>query len=66
MKSGSAVSYVCEVVCAFLWGVGVEELADSRDEGFDGSRSGLAQEMLELGEDLLDRVAVCDKAKETP
>src|SRR5215471_21580387 len=58
MKLGSAVSCICEVVCAFLRGVGVEELADSRDEGFDGSCSRLAQEMLELCKDLLDRVQI--------
>jgi hypothetical protein len=37
-------------------GVGVEQLADGGDDGVEGSRSRLAQKMLELGEDLLDRI----------
>ena len=33
-------------------------LADCGADGFDGSRGGFAQQVLELGEDLLDRVQV--------
>ena len=36
----------------------VEELSDGIVQGFDCSRRGLAQEMLELGEDLLNRIEV--------
>ena len=36
----------------------VEELADATPCGFDGALGGLAQEGLELGEDLLDRIEV--------
>jgi hypothetical protein len=37
---------------------GWEQLSDCVPDGFDGSRGGFAQHVLELGEDLLDRVQV--------
>jgi hypothetical protein len=52
------VSCIGEVVCAFFGGVGAEQFADCGGQGFDGSGGGFAQEMLELGEDLLDWVQV--------
>jgi hypothetical protein len=36
----------------------VKNFADDGANGFDGSRGGLSQEVLELGEDLFDRVQV--------
>jgi hypothetical protein len=58
MFSGLSVSCIGEVVGAFLGGVGSEELADGGDQGFEGSRSGFAEQVLELGEDLFDWVQV--------
>jgi hypothetical protein len=56
MISGWFISRLAEVVCTFLWGEGVEKLADCRADGFDGSGGGFAQQVLELGEDLFDGV----------
>ena len=36
----------------------IEQLADCGPDGLDGSRGGFAQQVLELGEDLLDGVQV--------
>ena len=47
-----------EVVGAFAWGDGLEDLADGVAYGVLGSGGGLAQPVLELGEELLDRVQV--------
>ena len=58
MFSGLSVSCVSEVVGAFGRGVGVEQLADGGDDGVESSRRRLAQQMLELGEDLFDRVQI--------
>jgi hypothetical protein len=58
MFSGLSVSCVSEVIGAFFGGVGAEKFANGGDEGFDGSGRGFAQEMLELGEHLLDRVQI--------
>ena len=58
MFSGLSVAGVFEIVGALFGGVGVEQLADGGDDRFESSRHRLAQEMLELGEDLLDRVEI--------
>src|ERR1700719_4718666 len=58
MLSGSSIACVCEVVVAFLGGVGSEKLADGGDEGFERARRRLAQQMLQFGEDLFDRVQI--------
>ena len=58
MHLGLCIACVFEVVGAFLWREGFEELADGGADGFDGSRGGFAQQVLELGEDLLDGVQV--------
>jgi predicted GNAT family N-acyltransferase len=49
---------VVEIAGAFGWGDGGEEAADGRPELLLGPRRGLAQQRLELGEQLLDRVEV--------
>ena len=36
-----------------LWGEGVEQLADRSKDSFDRARCGAAQQVLELGEDLV-------------
>ena len=41
-----------------MWGEGVEEKADAFPGGFDGTLGGFAQEGLELGEEVLDRVEI--------
>jgi hypothetical protein len=58
MFSGLPISCVGEVVGALGGGVGVEQLADCGDDGVEGSRRRFAQQVLELGEDLLDRVQI--------
>ena len=58
MFLGLPISGVCEVVGAFLGGEGVEQLADRSDDSFDGARCGVARQVLELGEDLFDRVQI--------
>jgi len=58
MNLDSFIAGVDEVVGAFPGGVGSEELADGGDDGFDGSGSGFAEQVLKLGEDLFDRVQV--------
>jgi hypothetical protein len=52
------VSCVGEVVSAFLRGDEVEDAADGVADGVGGSRRGLAQEVFEFREELLDRVEV--------
>src|SRR3954463_12331833 len=47
-----------EVVGAFGRGEGVDEAADGGPEPVDGPLGGLAQERLEFGERILDRVEV--------
>ena len=48
-----------EVVGTFLGGVGSEEFADGGDDGFVTVRAAvLRSRVLELGEDLFDRVQV--------
>ena len=58
MNLGWRVSCVFEVVGAFLRGEGRQRLADGGADVVVGARLGLAQEVFELGEDLLDRVEV--------
>ena len=54
MFSGLSVSGVFEVVGELFGGVGVEQLADGGEDRLESSRRRLAQEVLELGEDLFD------------
>jgi hypothetical protein len=51
-------SRIGEVVGALCRGEGLQQSADAHPCGFDSSFGRLAQEGLELGEDLLDRVEV--------
>src|SRR5262249_50687666 len=50
------VSRVYEVVGAFRGCDGAQDWTDSVVDGFDGSLCGFAKPVLELGEELLDRV----------
>ncbi len=52
------IAGVADVVFAFVWSEVVEQGADAAPGGFDGPLVGLAEQSLELGEDLLDRVEV--------
>ena len=52
------ISGVFQIVLAFDRCERVEEVADGVVQGFGGSRRGFAQHMLELGEDLFDRIEV--------
>src|SRR5438067_530877 len=47
-----------KIVGAFAGCKSSEDFADCGADGFDGARGGLAQKMLDLGEDLLDRVQI--------
>src|SRR5258708_9982251 len=47
-----------KIVGAFVGCKCSEDFADRGADGFDGARGDLAQEVLDLGEDLLDRVQV--------
>ena len=47
-----------EVIGAFLRGESAQDVADRCAEGFNGSRAGGSQRMLEFGKQLLDRVQV--------
>ena len=58
MFSGLSISSVDEVVGAFLRGVVSEQCASGGDEGLDGARRRVAQQMLELGENLFDRIEI--------
>jgi len=58
MILGLSISGFGEVVGAFFCSVGSEEFANGGDESFDRSGCRFAQEVLKLGEDLLDRVQV--------
>src|SRR6266513_5025198 len=42
------VSGVFEVIGAFLWREGLEQLADCRAEGFNGARGAFSQQVFEL------------------
>ena len=53
MALGWPIACVFEVVGAFLGGELVEELADGQVDGLGGPAGGLAQQVLELGEELL-------------
>ena len=52
------ISGVCEVVCALGGCDGVEDRADRSVDRFDGALCSLAKPVLELGEELFDRVQV--------
>ena len=54
MFSGLSVFGVFEIVGALFGGVGVEQLADGGENRLESLRRRLAQEVLELGEDLFD------------
>ena len=56
MRLLCSVAAIREVVGAFLWGVGAKEFANGGKDGFVGAGGGFSEPMLELGEDLLDRV----------
>src|SRR6202051_2606195 len=58
MQLGFPISCVLKIVGAFVGCKSSEDFADRGANGFDGARGGLAQEVLDLGEDLLDRVQV--------
>ena len=47
-----------EVICAFVWFEGVEQLANFVPESGNGSLCGFAQERLELGEEQLDGIEI--------
>src|SRR5271166_2227872 len=52
------ISAILDVVGAFLRGVGSKKLADGGKDRVVGAGGGFSEPMLELGEDLLDRVQV--------
>src|SRR4030095_10288158 len=58
MRLSGSISRVLEVGGALGGGEAAEEAADGGTDIRDGAGGGLAQKMLELGEDLLDRVEV--------
>src|SRR6516165_6899558 len=58
MSLGRSISCVSEVVGAFLRCEGGEEPTDRCGEVLGGACGGFAQEVFELGKDLLDRVEV--------
>jgi hypothetical protein len=55
---GGSISGIGEVIGAFLWGETIEEVADSALGGFDCAGVGFAQQGLQLGKDLFDRIEV--------
>ena len=52
------ISGLFEIVSAFGWRDGIEDVADCVADGVGGSLGGFAQEVLELGEELFDGVQV--------
>src|SRR5215211_7424099 len=56
--SDRSIACVFEVVCAFCWREEVEEVANLLPCGLNGPGLGLAEPVLELGEELLDGVQV--------
>ena len=58
MRLGLCVSRVGEVVGAFVGGEAFEECSNTSPCCLMGPLGGFAHEMLELGEDLLDRVEI--------
>src|SRR5262249_1410457 len=58
MISRRRISGVCEGVGAFLRCEGLKQLPDRSTDGFDRSGGAFAQQVLEFGEDLFDRVQV--------
>jgi hypothetical protein len=47
-----------EVACAFVWAEPVEEITEAPPGRLERALGGLAHEVLDLGEDLLDGVEV--------
>ena len=58
MNLGLPVAGVGKVVGALVRGVGAEEFAGGGDEGLEVSRRRLALKVLELGENLFDRIEI--------
>jgi hypothetical protein len=58
MSLAPVISGFCEVVSTFLRGEGLEVAGDGVADGVGGAGRGFAQEVLELGEELLDGVQV--------
>ena len=58
MTLHGTIPCVSDVVLAFLRGELVEELAEPAPDGFLGAFGGFSEQVLELGDDLLDRVEV--------
>src|SRR3984893_4953182 len=58
MCSGRTVSCVGEIGLAFVWQKAIEQGANALPGRVKGPLGGLAQEVFELGEDLLDRVEI--------
>lgn len=56
--SDGSITGVFEIVCAFGRGKEVEEITGLPPCGLDGSGRCVAHQMLELGEDLLDRIEI--------
>src|SRR6266702_4305807 len=52
------VSGVFEVIGAFLWREGLEQLADCRAEGLNGARGAFSQQVFQLGKDVFDGVQI--------
>jgi hypothetical protein len=51
---------MAKIICALGVGAGIEDLRDSLEEARPGSCAGFAQQALELGEELLDGIEVCE------
>jgi len=54
-------AYICasgEEVCAFAWGDGIEQIPDFLPEGIDIAFGCFAEQRLEFGKELFDRVQV--------
>ena len=58
MSLGLGIACLDKVVAALACGDGVEDVGDRGADGVRGAGCGLAEPMLELGEELLDRVEV--------
>jgi len=58
MKLSPVIARLGEVVLAFVWGDGFQDLGDGIADGVDAPGGGFPEEMLELGEEFFDRVEV--------
>jgi hypothetical protein len=56
MTLHGSISWVDEIICAFVGTEGVEEGSDAPPRGGGGALGGFSQEMLQLGEHLLERL----------